>query len=200
MQFKGMEKVADLCIINLLFVLCSLPVLTLGASATAMHYTLRRWHEDTGNIVKDFFHAFRLNFRQSTVLWLVFLVLAAALICNYWLVSGWTGTLYQVVMVMLMVVSALLIMWVSVCFPFLARFDNTTSQIAKNALLIALISPARTLIAAVVNLLPVALAVLIPGVFLIGSVLWLVLLCSVSGFFVQLLFAPLFDRIAKNNE
>ena len=127
MHFKGMEKVADLLIINLLFLLFSLPVFTIGASATAMHYCLRRWREGEGKIAKDFMKSFRLNFRQATILWCVFLILAAA----------------------------------------------------------------------VLNAFPVALAAVLPGIFLICSVLWLGLLCSASALGVQLLFAPVFDRIGK---
>ena len=195
MHFKGMEKVADLIVINLLFILCSLPVVTLGAAATAMHYTLRRWRENEGNLTKDFFYSFRLNFRQATILWIIFLLLVAVLVWNFWLISSWTGFMYQVVTVMLFVAIAVLLAWVSVVFPLLARFDNTTGKTAQNALLIALVSPVRSLGAVALNVLPVALAFLLPGVFLICSVLWLGLLCSSSGFAVQILFARVFDRI-----
>ena len=197
MHFKGMEKVADLIIINLLFLLFSLPVFTIGASATAMHYCLRRWREGEGKIAKDFMKSFRLNFRQATILWCVFLILAAAVGVNFHLIDSWSGSLRQVVTVMLFVVSAGLLAWVSVVFPFLARFDNTTGQIAKNAAIIALVSPGKTLAAAVLNVFPVALAAVLPGIFLICSVLWLGLLCSASALGVQLLFAPVFDRIGK---
>lgn len=197
MNFKGMKKVADLIVINLLFILCSLPVVTIGASATAMHYCLRRWREGEGKIAKDFFKSFRLNLRQATILWFVFLLLAAVLAANFLLIRDWTGPVYQIAMVMLMVVSAGLLLWVSVVFPFLARFDNTTGKIGKNALLIAVVSPARSAVAAALNALPVVLAAVLPGIFLICSVLWLGLLCSTSGFVVQLMFAPVFDRIGK---
>lgn len=195
MHFKGMEKVADLIVVNLLFMLCSLPVFTIGAAATAMHYTLRRWREHEGSLVRDFFRSFRLNFRQATILWLIFLLLVAALLWNFWAISSWTGFMYQVVTVMLFVVAAVLLAWVSVVFPLLARFDNTTGKTAQNALLLALVSPVRSLGAVVLNVLPIAFSILLPGVFLICSVLWLGLLCSSSGFIVQLLFAPVFDRI-----
>ena len=195
MNFKGMEKVADLLLLNLLFILFSLPVVTVGTSATAMHYALRRWKEGEGSIVKDFMKSFRLNLRQATILWCVFLALAAAMTANFGMISVWTGALYPVVAVLLMVVSTALLAWVSVVFPLLARFDDTTVAIAKNALLIAIVSPVRSLAAVCLNLLPVVLAAVLPGVFLILSVLWLGLLCAASGLAVQLLFAPVFDRI-----
>ena len=197
MHFKGMEKVADLIVINLLFILCSLPIVTIGASATAMHYSLRRWREGQGSLAKDFFKSFRLNFRQATILWLAFLLLGAVLALNFWMISSWTGSMYQVAMVLLIVASSVLLAWAGVVFPFLARFDNRTFQIAKNALLIALISPGKSIAAMAMNILPVALAAVLPGVFLILSVLWLGILCSACGHGVQLMFAPVFDRIGK---
>lgn len=195
MNFKGMEKVADLIVLNLLFILLSLPVVTVGASATAMHYALRRWREGEGKLVRDFMKSFRLNLRQATILWCAFLVLAAAMAANFGMIDAWTGAMYPVAAVLLTVVSAALLAWVSVVFPLLARFDDTTGAIAKNALLIAMVSPVRSFAAACLNLLPVVLAAVLPGIFLICSVLWLGLLCAASGLAVQLLFTPLFDRI-----
>ena len=53
MKLKGMEKVGDLLLTNLLFVLCSLPVVTLGASATAMHYVLGRIRRQEGTVTSS---------------------------------------------------------------------------------------------------------------------------------------------------
>ena len=197
MHFKGMEKIADLIVVNLLFILCALPAVTIGASATAMHYTLSRWQRNEGNLFKEFFHSFRLNFRQATILWIIFLVLTAVLILNFWLISSWTGPMYPIMAMMLIAFTAGLLAWGSVVFPLLAKFDNSTIQIAKNALLIALVSPVQSLGAMVLNVLPVVFAVFLPGLFLICSVMWLLLLCSASGLAVQFLFASVFDRIAS---
>ena len=95
MKFKGMEKVGDLLLINLLFVVCSLPVVTIGASATAMYYVLGRIRRQEGTVTKDFFRSFRENFRQASLYWGVLLLVALALYWNFRLISGWTGTLYS---------------------------------------------------------------------------------------------------------
>lgn len=195
MKFKGMEKVWDLMVLNVLFLLCSLPVVTIGPAATAMHYALRRWREQQGEIVKDFFRSFRQNFRQGLILWLVFLALGALIGWNFWLISNWTGMLYSVLMVVLLLAAYLLLVWVSMVFPLLARFENTTPRMAKNALLLALASPLRSFAAAALNVLPFLLAAVLPELFMVVSAAWLLLLCGVSGFLVQLLFAPVFDRI-----
>ena len=198
MKFKGIEKVWDLIVLNLLFVLFSIPIVTMGAAATAMHYALRRWREEQGDIPHDFVAAFRRNFKQATLMWMGFLILAAMLTLNFWIVDVWVGSVRDIFMTLLTVIGCVMLAWVGVVFPLLARFDNTTFQMAKNALLLALSSPVRTLGAMLLNILPVLFALLLPNLFLITSVLWLGFLCSASGLLVQLLFAPLLDRITKS--
>lgn len=80
MRFKGMEKVGDLLLVNLLFVVCSLPVVTIGASATAMYYVLGRIRRQEGTVTKDFFRSFRENFRQATLYWGALLLVALAVL------------------------------------------------------------------------------------------------------------------------
>ena len=75
---------ADLIIVNLLTVLCSLPVVTLGASLTAMNDALGRLvRGEEGHMAKDFFRAFASNFRQGTALGLLFELCAALLYADY---------------------------------------------------------------------------------------------------------------------
>lgn len=76
----ALNKLADLVFANLLFILFSLPVVTLGASLTALQTVVLALAEDEENLVvrKRFWQAFRRDFKQSTLLWGIFA--AAALI------------------------------------------------------------------------------------------------------------------------
>lgn len=66
-----MDKVTDAVIISILWLVCSLPVVTMGAATTAVfQFTLHQVRDEEGYVWKSFFHAFRQNFRQATVLWL----------------------------------------------------------------------------------------------------------------------------------
>ncbi len=197
MKFTGMEGVGDLIQFNVLFVLCSLPVVTIGASATALHYAMRRWNEGTGNSTKDFFRVFRENFCQATVLWLCILLPAAGLGLNFQLISTWIGPAYFLVMVaLLLLASYVLLTWSATVFPLLARFDNTIWATAKNALILALSSPARALPAAL-NVAAFVLALLLPELFQLIGFLWLFLLCAVNFFAAQKLFQPVFSRLEQ---
>ena len=200
MKFKGMEKVGDLLLVNLLFVVCSLPVVTIGASATAMYYVLGRIRRQEGTVTKDFFRSFRENFRQATLYWGALLLVALALYWNFRLISGWTGTLYSVMMVLLILVSWFAVSWGSLVFPLLSRFDNTSAVTARNAGILVLAVPLRTLAAAAINSLPVALAVSLPGVFALAAVLWLFCLFSAGAYGILCLLSPVFTQLEKSGE
>jgi uncharacterized membrane protein YesL len=71
---EGLSKVADLVILNLLVLLCCIPVITAGAALTGMHYVLLKMARDEeGYIVRSYFKSFKENFLQATGMWLIFL-------------------------------------------------------------------------------------------------------------------------------
>ena len=77
---QGLNKVADLMFLNLLTLLCCVPVVTAGASFTALHYVaLKIVRNEECYIARDFFKSFRRNLRQGTIIWLLMLFLALVL-------------------------------------------------------------------------------------------------------------------------
>ena len=72
---RGLGKVADFMILNVLWIICSIPIVTIGAATTAMYSVMLRLVKDEeGYIVKGFFKAFKENFKQSTIMWLIYMV------------------------------------------------------------------------------------------------------------------------------
>lgn len=200
MKLPKMEKTADLILLNLLFLLSCIPVVTLGAGVCAMHHALHRWRKGEGNIPRDFLAGFKQNFRQATALWLIFLGLFGLLCLNFRIVSFWSGPVYSVFMTLLTAIGLLLLLWIGIVFPFLARFTDSTARIGTNALILALTTPVRSFCVLVLNLFPVVFAILLPKLFLLACVLWLLILCSAGGMLVQILYDPLFDKISENNK
>ena len=77
---KIMMRLAWGCYLNLLWIVCSLPIITVGASTTALYYVTLKIAEDReGDITQQFFRAFRSNFKQATQLWLMLLLLGVVL-------------------------------------------------------------------------------------------------------------------------
>ena len=78
---RFLNLVADLVALHVLWLLCSLPIVTIGASTTALYYaSMRRIRTDESHVHQNFFRSFRQNFRQSTILWLIMLVVGAVLV------------------------------------------------------------------------------------------------------------------------
>ena len=81
---NAIGRIADFIILNVLWVICSIPIITIGASTTALYTVmLKIVKNEEGYIARDFFKAFRENFKQSTAIWLVFLLLGIILIVDY---------------------------------------------------------------------------------------------------------------------
>ena len=82
---KTVDKAADIVIINLLFIPTSLPVVTIGASASAMCYVMQRLSKnEEGYTAKDYFKAFWQNLKKGTQLWLLMLPVLVLMVWNIW--------------------------------------------------------------------------------------------------------------------
>ena len=92
--FGAISRLGDLVILNILFLACSIPIVTIGASITAMYSVTKKMAEEReGYILKSFFKAFKENFRQSTVMWLILLICGMVVsvdlyICNNLMKEG----------------------------------------------------------------------------------------------------------------
>ena len=72
--WRFIGKLCDVMILNVLWVLCSIPVVTMGASTTAVYYvTLKLVRDEEGPTIRSFFKSFKENFRQATIIWLIML-------------------------------------------------------------------------------------------------------------------------------
>ena len=130
-------KPIHIMFLNLLWVLFSLPIVTIGASTTALYSVLIKMRNGReGKILRDFWTAFRQNFRQATILWLL-IVLAAFVfttdIVFFLNMGGSFGTFSAMLFVGLDVLLLLVGLYV---FPMQAVFDNPIGRTVKSALLL----------------------------------------------------------------
>ena len=78
--WRFIGKFCDVMILNVLWVLCSIPVVTMGASTTAVYYvTLKLVRDEEGPTIRSFFRSFKENFRQATIIWLIMLAAGSLL-------------------------------------------------------------------------------------------------------------------------
>ena len=73
--WRFIGKLWDVLVVNILWIICSIPVVTAGASTTAMYYvTLKLARDEDGYTIRSFFKSFKENFKQATAIWLIFLL------------------------------------------------------------------------------------------------------------------------------
>jgi len=72
--FRFINKVGCIWLLNILWLVCSLPIFTIGASTTALIYSCMKLRHDDGYTYKNFFKSFKDNFKQATILWLIYLL------------------------------------------------------------------------------------------------------------------------------
>ena len=172
---RFLSRMADLMILNLLMTICSLPIITIGASATAMHYVmLKLVRNEEGYIVKDFFKSFKLNFKQATIIWLIMLVLIFVFVGDYFIVN-YSGIEFPEGMAFVLMVIAVLVFIVSMyIFPVLSHFENTVKNTIKNGCIMSIMAAPKALLMAVLTVAPVLL------IFVIPELLPMVLLFGIS--------------------
>lgn len=139
---KSLGKITDMICLSILFIISSIPVFTIGTAATALYYTVYKViRNDRGYIFKEYVNAFKNNFKQTTPVWLLVMLISVVLGADIYIVRAWgeNGSKIGALVVVFLVLAAFLLGWVLYLFAYMARFENTRKQSMKNAVLIGLI-------------------------------------------------------------
>lgn len=153
-----MGKVADLMILNICMLVCSIPIVTIGASWTAGYYVaIKIVNKECAYPFKEFFHSFRDNFKQATQLWLIALVVLAILAGDVMIWYTYPDVLPSVVKGIIVALILLALIVISFVFPMLSHFENTNINTIKNAALVALVNIPQALLFVVMLFIPIIL-------------------------------------------
>ena len=174
-----MTRIGQICvlaILNILWLICCLPVITAGASSAALATVLLQYPQQTvGSAFIDFFTAFRKQLRSATPVWLILLVFGAGLAVDYrfLMIQGLTDSLpVMAVFFLLLFVYGFLLVWT---FPVLAVLGGSTAAVLRYAMLLAVAYLWRSLLCAALMLLPLAMALLYAHLFAQTLIFWLVI-------------------------
>ncbi len=131
--------VADIVLLHILWIICSLPIVTIGASTTALYSScMKRIRRDEGYITGNFFSAFKSNFRQSTLIWLLLLAVGGILYMDLWIGLSVEGVLGKIMLVSCSMLLIPFFCTVLYIFPVQAKFENRILDNLKNAFLMSL--------------------------------------------------------------
>lgn len=193
--------IGDLMVLNLLWILCCLPVVTAGASTTALYYSLLKMvRKEETYPARMFFRAFRQNLKQSIPLIILLLLVCAILYVDLNVARNTAihfGPLLSILVAALFVVFAMVASYV---FPLLAQFENTIKGTLKNALFMSIWHLPCSVVILLLNLLPVLLFFLSPNLFLKSLVLWLFVGGAGIAYVNSRLFVKIFNRYIEKQD
>jgi len=194
--FRFLTRVADLMILNLVFLLTCLPVVTIGASLVALHHTaVRIVTDEHESVIGSYLKGFRENLGQATVLGLITLFLTSVLGAWYLVtenlaMSAVVTLLARAVLFVIAFRFALTLLYV---FPYQATFEDSTWTVLNNARRMSLRHPFSSVTMIATTALPVVVSVYYPAVFAYG-LLWLVIGFSGIAFANAVVLRRIFAR------
>ena len=134
--WRFIGKFWDVLVVNILWIICSIPVVTAGASTTAMYYvTLKLARDEDGYTIRSFFKSFKENFKQATAIWLIFLLTGMLLAFDvYYFIKMAAPSSLRTIMISVFV--AMIFIWSAMftyVFPLQARFYNPVKRTIFNS-------------------------------------------------------------------
>ncbi len=162
---QGLSKIADAIALGVLWVVFSLPIITMGASTTALYYTVHKvFRKNNGAVWASFWHGFKSNFKQATVLFVIIAIVGTLVFFS--LYYGYSmylaGAIAGLFMILLGLFDVVVLSWMSYLLPYASRFNASTKEILKNCGAIAFMNLGKSILLVAILLISGFLALNIP--------------------------------------
>lgn len=157
--FEILGKITNIVILNLLFIISCLPVITIGASTTALYYVaMQMVKEEETYIVKEFIKRFKENFKISTLVWCIMLIIGSVLAVDLYASTLISNKLISnILKLVFTMISIIYIFALTYVFPIISKFENTIKNTIINSILISIQNLPYTVIMVILNLSPLLL-------------------------------------------
>lgn len=202
--FQGINKIVDCICLSFLWVLLCIPVVTAGAATTALYYTVNKVIRNNRSYIwKEFWHAFRTNFKQSTLVWLILIFIYVIMGIDCYIMFQYAkagvsyGSLYIVFAVLMLIVT----MWANYLFPYMARFENTLKAVLKNCVIMALLNLGKSVVLLVLFLAALVVTyVFFPAIMILPAVYMLLVNFILEKVFVKYMTPEDIEAEKERNE
>lgn len=155
--FQSLSKISDLITLNLIFIISAIPVVTIGASLTSLYYVAMKLEKgESDGVVKEFIYKFKLEFKMSTIIWLILLSIGIVLGVDFYIFSKISNDLIRDIFLILLTIGSMILMFLFVyVFPFISKFENNIKNTIVNSLLISIQNLPYTLLICIITLMPI---------------------------------------------
>lgn len=198
---RFLSRVCDLMILNFMCLICCIPIVTIGASFTALYtVTMKMVRGEESYIFKGFLKAFKENLKSATPIWLIMLVLGLLIFADYRATGFLPGTMGTVFKVLIGVVVTFYVLLLTYIFPYVARFENNIRNSIKNALLISILNLPQTILLVCIPVGLIFITMFNSTTLVYGSLFWFLLGVSFIAFTQSYVFRKVFAKYEPQEE
>lgn len=192
---QWLGKIGQMMITSVVWLICCLPVFTVGAATAALYRIMFNLKEDKSCAMKEFFRAFRENFGKATLLWLLLLACVAVLAGLFYLVVLIESTVLRLAALVVFVIAFFVVFFAGLyVFPLTAYFENTLPGTIRNAVGMSMGNLRQSILAGAVTMIPLVVLMLSADLFLQLLFLWAVLGPGAIAYGVVCALMPVFQR------
>lgn len=157
--FEKLGEVSNIIIFNFIFIISCIPVITIGASITSLYYVAMKMVKNKDiYIVKEFIKAFKENFKISTIVWCIMILIGGILVFDLYLSTLVSNKLISnILRLIFTMISIVYIFIITYIFPIISKFDNSIKNTIINSILISIQNLPYTMIIIMLNLSPLFL-------------------------------------------
>lgn len=170
--YRITDRLINLVMLNLLYLLFCIPIVTIGPATTALHYvTLKYAADEEDRIWAPFIHSFRQNLKQGMIVGVVSTFLGGGLAWALWFnyYNLQSGDIFNMVMLVMAALSFIVyLMIMAYIYPLLARYDNSLKQMFRTAMVLAIRHLPATVCLAIISAAPILLLFYTPTTFMLA--------------------------------
>ena len=193
MRFLG--RIGDIIILNLIFVVTALPVVTVGMALSALYtVAMKLARGEDPSVLREYIRAFWRNRKPATICWLIMAAAGALIFLDFRLAGAFGGTLYTVVRLLLAMIFGVWMLTFLYLFPYIARFENTVFHSVKNALFLSAAHLPSTVVMLVISIGLAVITLFTSRTFVIGTIWWFFAGFAAAAYTQSFLFCRIFSK------
>lgn len=190
----------DLIALNFLWLVCSIPLVTIGPATCALYdVTLKLAEDPEGSVLKRFFKAFKENFAQSLIVGVFSIFAVITIYADITYALSVPGTVQKVFIIVSILLSAILLIIVSYGYALIVRYQNTLKEHIANAFKLAFVNPLQTIMIWTILLFPLLMFLFIPPIILVYLGWLLIFVFSLPNYLSSKILVKVFNKI-ENKE
>ena len=192
---QTINKIVDCVFVSILWILFMIPIVTIGASTTAFYYTVNKViRHHRSHVFREFFAAFKSNFKQSTIVWLITAAFGYVLVADCYVIwlEAKAGKVSLYTMLPYAISLALIIIWSFYVYGSIARFENGLKLTMKNCAFFVFRHLLRSI------LILVVFAALIVGILFLPVVIFI--LPTICMFLITVILESIFQRYMSEED